>query len=241
MTWKTLLYCLGVVLALTGCSGPALTPRTLKSPSFGHLRPPTMESCDTTATTAGEILRRMKCEYDQLNTYHDTGVALKTVAGHLWITTFETHATRDKFRLEYNYSYPAGQRETVTLWADGQSAYRHLRSEAKTDTLDLKHWTSTLLWAMDGGYLVPSMLLNVGPIPWETYKAASTVTTTTIRGIPCFHVSLSVQQGGMQFWIGKSDFLLRKISFTVSGATGEVYYESIDTARPLADAVFVRP
>jgi hypothetical protein len=76
----------------------------------------------------------------------------------------------------------------------------------------------------------------------EHLASASYVGESTIDGVPCEHVALRNEIGGMQLWIGRADSLPRRITITYEHETGRPQFRARltgwDLSPQVTDATF---
>lgn len=170
------------------------------------------------------ILARMHEVYADAETYQDTGV-VETIMdfGDRKQTMTKTFSIAFKrpgsIKIEWIDTQFGGQKTRSVLWSDGkltQTFWEQLNQVQKSESLMMGIAGAT---GVSGGaaYTVPSMLLNNLKMP-----ALSMLTNLKFRKEETFedvrcYVIVGKHPAGYDYilWIGKSDYLLRKLEYVI--------------------------
>jgi len=170
------------------------------------------------------ILDKMHKVYADANSYQDTGV-VETIMDFVnrkqtMTKTFSIAFKRpNNIKIEWIDTMFGGQKNRSVLWSDGKQTqifWEQLNQVQKSESLMMGIAAAT---GVSGGaaHTVPSMLLEDLKMP-----ALSVLTNVKLlreevfEGVPCF-VLVGKHPAGVDYtlWIGKGDYLLRKLEYFV--------------------------
>ncbi len=211
---------------------------------------PPVKPCQKSPSTADEIISRMKCEYRSIPSYQDIGELQYFIDGNRDTILFETHFVRpDKFHFEFtsHHPYPPLHHLTTThtIWARAGQVYT---TSGKRYSIAMAVAGFTGISKM-AAPVVPALLMRLMPQnPWiSSNSPARKLGDDYLDGTACYRVAIETRIGAMELWIGRLDFLLRKVKMNskkmaAMGMTGwEMNLGNIDSSSPILDSVFVEP
>lgn len=202
-----------------------------------------MKPCHTSPSTADELISRMNCEYRSIGQYQDKGTVVIDLKGNKQTIVFETHFVRpNRFHFEFTTHHPYPPLHHVktvhTIWA---------KDKRVRTTFGGRYHLNNIQSAIAGftgisygaAYLTPTLLMPIHsqPNPWTSSDTpASKRGIERIDGIPCHRVTLVTKFGPTELWIGRTDFLLRKLTSSDTEIT-----LSVDTSSTIPVSVFSKP
>lgn len=202
-----------------------------------------MKPCQNSPSTADEIINRMNCEYRSIGQYQDKGNVVVDIKGHKFTIVFETHFVRPSrfhFAFTSRHPYPPLNhvKTTHSIWAKDK--------RVRTDS-NRRYHRNNIQSAIAGftgtsrgvASLIPALLMPIHsrPNPWTSSDTpARKHGIERIDGIPCHRVTLVTKLGPTDLWIGRTDFLLRKLTSSDTEIT-----LSVDTSSTIPVSVFSKP
>jgi outer membrane lipoprotein-sorting protein len=168
--------------------------------------------------SAKAIVKRMTARYASLSSYQDEGVAVTTydepTGGRIEKLPFKTFFIRPElFRFEWLDYFLAKPGRMFVIWSNGKEAFTYWEPDRyeKSDSLALAIAGATGV-SRGSAYTVSTMLIPeyAGFRPTELV-GLKLVGEETIDGSPCYHLQGRREKDLNELWIGKQDYLLRKL------------------------------
>jgi outer membrane lipoprotein-sorting protein len=176
--------------------------------------------------TPGQVLEKVGARYAALHSYHDRGEVLsyppdKPGPDRIAFETFFERPSR--FRLDWTSQHPYPPlRDLVTdhvIWFDGKGAFVYIDYPDGPDIYNREAGWRLALASTPGGpggfsrtvftILVPGERFG---IPVTDLKEAVLLGSDTFEGVECYHLRGLLRERPAEVWIGKEDWLLRKIT-----------------------------
>jgi hypothetical protein len=192
---------------------------------------------------AKSILKRMARTYTSAKSYADSGVVHTYHNGvrDPASLSFRTHYLRPdhlKFEMTQNIGSPYFAERYTVMWYNGNRTYYWEREYPQIVT---RHDVTSTIAQFTGtsgrsAHNIPSLLQkNFG---WQEYlydiASPSVLGEEVFEHVDCYRVQ-GAGHGERRFelWIGKSDYLIRKIKTTYSDFSNEEVHEGIEINQPI--------
>jgi outer membrane lipoprotein-sorting protein len=177
--------------------------------------------------TAGQILEKVGERYASLRSYHDKGEVLshwpdKPGPDRIVFETFFGRPGR--FRFDWTSHHPAPSlRDLLThhvIWSEGKEAYVYLDFPPPSPDLYYREagWhlaVGAATGISEGSVTTVFPMLIPGEVwgtPASQLKEAVLVGSETFEGVDCYHLRGVLRREPAEVWIGKEDWLLRKVA-----------------------------
>ncbi|MGZ5563623.1 MAG: DUF2092 domain-containing protein [Chthoniobacterales bacterium] len=192
---------------------------------------------DTSAAEA--VLRQMAAKYAALKSYSDTttvhfrnpdGAAGASAECKIW---FERPVW---FRIDgQSRRAPDAPSKREVLWCDGKTARSWSTASAVT-TLNRIQLAGSKMFGTYA-YHIPTLLQEAyaGPRRLNQLETPTLANNETVDGVECLHVRGTWSGDSYEVWLGKGDFIVRKITAIYSGyGMEELHHEIvIDQSIPM--------
>ena len=168
---------------------------------------------------ATTILNNVRAKYSRLTSYQDEGILVTThdepTGGLIEKMPFKTYFKRPKlFRFEWTYYGISKLGQTKMIWFDGKEAFSYWEPDryekeksfsmavagASGITYGAVHTVTDLLLPDEFSASILNRLTNISLAGEESFEE-----------IPCFRIEATDRDERIELWVGKADFLLRKI------------------------------
>jgi uncharacterized protein DUF2092 len=173
--------------------------------------------------TPGQILEKVGARYAALRSYHDRGEVLsyppdKPGPDRIAFETFFERPSH--FRLDWTSHHPYPPlRDLVAnhvIWSDGKNAYVYIDSPNSPDLYNREEeWRLALAAAPGEHFRTVFTMLVPGEhfgAPVTELEEAVLLGSDPFEGVECFHLRGLLRERPVEVWIGKEDWLLRKIT-----------------------------
>ena len=196
---------------------------------------------------AEAVLQRMAGVYSSLSSYSDSGIVYHCDKRHPDSTSFRIYFVRPahfRFEMTNNVGSPHLPQDYKVLWSDGTQTSDWWQSipqiRTNRDTLTgIKGFTGISSRAVHN---VPSLLqTNFG---WQEYL--SQISSPTLLGdesvqkTDCYHVQGEGKaKRRFELWIGKADYLIRKVRTTHPDFCDEEVHQNIRINEQISSDMFV--
>jgi outer membrane lipoprotein-sorting protein len=192
--------------------------------------------------TADSILRKMLKAYGDASSYKDEGVTLthdpaKPGPDQIVFTTLFKRP--NSFRFDWTREHPHPPLRHLktysVIWSDGKGVYTYRQPPATSSGTTLPSGATTLREEKSMGsaiagatgvsrasshHVLRLLSPDVGGFALTQLESVTLVGTAEFEGLACFSLTGRHPRGGtIRFWVGKSDFLIRRIIRT-NGASG---------------------
>jgi outer membrane lipoprotein-sorting protein len=178
---------------------------------------------ESSRVSAADLQKKMRSTYADCQSYQDTGI-VETISqdGHGAIsksrTLFKTYFARPNlFRFEWRQSlFPGGKEYQNIIWCDGTKTFTYWgigkldRIDSLTAAINANAGVSR-----GGSSTVPSMLITPNDCTvFNKLVEWTMVREEKIDNVTCYLIKAkhSRTQERVYLWVGKNDFLLRKLS-----------------------------
>lgn len=176
---------------------------------------------EETDLTADDIIRRMAQVYAESKSYTDRGVVISVFISEDGTRTiekpFKTFFVRpDRFRFEYREKKTIGQSSHYIAYKNGEDVkvYWNIGPEMVGKIKTLSEALSAAAGISSGSArTVPTMLIP-GDSEFRNaiiYYEPLRIEDAVFDGVNCFRISDRADYRRLTLWIGKEDFLLRKM------------------------------
>jgi outer membrane lipoprotein-sorting protein len=195
-----------------------------------------------TTSMAESVLRKMAAKYAALNSYSDTtSVKYRNPDGADGASAdCKIAFQRPSFLLIDGQSRRAPDAPTKreVIWSDGKSARSWSTSSAVTILNKIQLAGSKMFGTY--AYHIPSLLQADwgGARRLSDLEAPSLATNETIDGVECLHVRGNWMGDSYEVWLGKNDYLVRKIVAIYSGYGMEELHHDITVDQPIPGKTF---
>lgn len=197
-----------------------------------------------------EILRKMAQKYADCSSYQDTGV-VETVyhkegGERVDKMPFKLYFKRpDLFRFEWTDYFPWKDGRARIVWSSGKETFTYWEPDRyeKEDSLGLGVAGATGV-SRGAAHTIPRLLTGaVGGFALTNLTDLSLVGEERFEDVLCYHVNGKHPSGKIfELWIGKEDFLVRKVktksNFPTFYAIQEEIHRNIQINQPVANDVF---
>lgn len=205
---------------------------------------PVLRAAEKQTMTPQEILQKMAARYVSLKSYQDTG----EVHGELVTTTFKTYFSRPSFfRFDWNDHHPFRLLRYVkyhhVIWSDGKEAFTYWDSPyrvRKAESLGSAVAGATGVSQGSAHTLIRLLTDEVTGFSLIQLTNLSLVGEEKFERTDCYRITGRHPRGyPYELWIGKQDWLLRKIK---SDSDEEIHREiKIDIEIPAETFRFKPP
>lgn len=170
---------------------------------------------------AVEILQKMAAAYAALSSYQDSGEVVEKNQKQVESskTTFQIYFRRsDGFRLDWIYTFSSTYRRTGLIWFDGQKvqSYKNTDSQPREEPSLLSVLATNISVSRGCSYHVPRFFIDKGVERYFSLaglQAPLLVGEMDVEGVLCHFLRGKHPNGNVyELWIGKNDFLIRKIA-----------------------------
>jgi outer membrane lipoprotein-sorting protein len=196
------------------------------------------------AETADSIMQKMVKTYGDASSYQDEGVTLshdpaKPGPDQILFATLFKRPNLFRFDWTSHHPYPPLRhlKTYAVTWADGTGIYTYRQpptpasgstSPALATTLrDEPNMSSAIAGATgvsrgSSHHILRLLSVDVSGFAMSELKSLTLAGTDEIEGMTCYHLTGTHPRGGtIRFWVGKSDFLIRRIIRTTSASGNE--------------------
>jgi outer membrane lipoprotein-sorting protein len=170
-------------------------------------------------TDATSILNDMFRVYSRLGSYQDEGILITTndepTGGSIEKIPFKTFFKRPNlFRFEWTEFTITKLGRTYMVWFNGKEAFTYWEPDRyeKEKSLSLAVAGATGVSSMTVN-TVSSMLLRdeLGNSTLKRLTEVSLAGEELFEGVPCYRIKATESDERIELWVGKNDFLLRKL------------------------------
>lgn len=171
--------------------------------------------------TAQDIISRMKQAYFMSETYSDRGVVTSVFISKEGTRTIEKPFTTafvrpDRFRFEYKENNNPGQNSHYIAYKNGNDVkvYWNIGPDMVSKIQTLSEALAAAAGISSGAARTVPTMLDPSESQFRnamTYYNPRRIEDTFIDGVECFQISDPADYRRLTIWIGKKDFLLRKI------------------------------
>ncbi len=214
----------------------------------------TASSVATSQEAAPSVLAKMAETYAGLRSYQDSGSVRYGILGTEQEVTFKTAFVRPNgFRFEWISHHPFAPLKFVKTRSvvrfDGAKAYTwnkfYLKeaTERQDESLSLAVAGATGVSA-GSAHRIATLLI---PDLWKDGAFGSSMSklgdakvvgTEVLDGVDCYRVSGSHRNERMDLWIGRSDYLLRKVEHQLMGSKNVELHQSLVVNQEVSPALF---
>lgn len=204
------------------------------------------------AETPQHIFGQMRAAYAALRSYSDTGVVLTHMPGNDQPNeiTFRSVFVRPQlFRFEWisHHPYPPLRhiKYNSVIWSNADGAYHwsdrggNAEMRKKLDSLDMAVAGATGV-SLGAAHTIASLLLpRMGRAVDEGVTWDGATNVEDIEGVACHHLTGQHQGGGRyELWIGKEDYLVRKMTSRHAGILSEEIRRDIQVNVEIPERTF---
>lgn len=214
-----------------------------------------MTACGVAASqeTAAGVLAKMAETYAGLRSYQDKGSVRYDILGTQQEVTFKTAFVRPRFRFEWTTHHPFAPLRFVETKSvvrfDGAKAYTWRKYFLKNATEEPQESLALAVAGATGvssgsAHTIATLLI---PDLWKESPFGSAVSDLgdakvvgmeQIDGVDCYRVSGMRRGERMDVWIGRNDYLIRKLEYLLKGNKNVELRESLVVNQEVPPALF---
>jgi outer membrane lipoprotein-sorting protein len=194
-----------------------------------------------------EVVRRMAVAYESAKSYQDEGIVQSSRSSkpesYELINSFKTYFVRPaQLRFQWNEAEPGRRTQAYIIWSDGKTvqSYSHLMGLEKEKSLSSAVAGATGI-SRGAAHTVSTLLLReVSGFRLTEMERLTLLRKEYFEGVDCFVVRGYHPFGfPIDIWIGKSDFLLRRMrEQNDDGTVDEEIRRNVKLGEPIAEDVF---
>ena len=182
------------------------------------------------------IMKRMAQRYASCSSYQDVGVVETTYneanSARIERMPFKTYFTRPQFfRFEWVDYFPWKDGRTNIVWCDGKDAYTYLEPHTYEKEEDLEMGIAGATGISGGAAHTIPILLMAGTMAGFSLTDLTNLALVgeeMFEGEPCYRVNGKHPFGDIyELWIGKKNYLLRKLREKTTGKDHTTIEEEI--------------
>ena len=172
-----------------------------------------------TTSNAKSILDNMFKAYSRLSSYQDEGIVIETrdepTGGTIEKMPFKTSFRRpNMFRFEWTDYGITKLGRTHIVWSNGKEAFTYWEPDRYEKEKSLGLAVAGASGVSSGtAWTVSSLLLpeEISGATWKKQEKVSLAGEEVVDGVSSYHLKAVFGDGPLELWVGKTDFLVRKL------------------------------